>query len=422
MRERPVTTRSLARGLVAAVLVGLAAQASAQPNPLQMSGIPRPDPNLPDEAITVRVIRGSFANNVTGHTVELLAGDEVFTTETDAEGRATFTSPSPRTAVSVATTLDGARLVSESFAAPGQGGVAVLLVGATGDAAAAPAAPPLPPGKPGQVTFAEDSRILIELGEESIEVYYWLDVLNVEDSAVEPETPFEFFLPAGAQGATILQGSSPRTLIDGPRVWVSGSFAPGVTPVLVAYILPYSGASLSFSQSFPATFAQLLVFTQKWGAIDVASTLIERRGEMGAAETGGAPMLWGAGGAVPAGRVVALEVSGLPHHSGWPRIVALSLAGLIVGVSIWASAGSGSPGSGGPLDSRVDTLHGRREQLFAELVRIERHQRLGRIGATRYGTRRAELVDQLQRVLRDLDEGVSPATPVGQSPAHGASA
>jgi len=190
-----------------------------------------------------------------------------------------------------------------------------------------------------------------------------------------------------------------------------------VTPVMVAYILPYSGGTLALSQTFPATFAQLLVFTQKWGAIDMASTLIERRGEMAAGETGGLPMLWGAGGAVPAGRVVALELNGLPHHSGWPRIVALSLTGLIVAIGVWTS--KGSPGSD-DASQRVDTLQGRRETLFAELVRVERQQRIGKIGPTRYGTRRAELVDQLQRVLRDLDDGMSPDTAVSPSATYGA--
>lgn len=403
---------SLARVILSMALCGLAATLSAQPNPIQMSGIPRPDPNLADEAITVRVIRGSFANNVTGHAVELRAGDDVSTTMTDGEGRATFTSPSPGVQVSVATTLDGTRLVSQPFAAPGLGGVAVLLVGAAGggDAGdtAADALPPVP-ARPGRVAFGQDSRIMIELGEENVEVYYLLDVLNVEDSPVEPDTPFEFFLPAGAQGATILPGSNPRTLIDGPRVWVSGGFAPGVTPVLVAYILPYSGGTLTFSQSFPADFAQLLVFTEKWGTIDVASTLIDRRGEMGADETGGAPMLWGAGGSVPAGRLVTLEVTGLPHHNAWPRIIALSLAGLIVAVSVWTSKGSGGHD---PVLRGGDTLQGRREHLFTELVKVERQQRLGKIGKTRYGTRRAELTEQLQSVLRDLDEGLSPDTAI----------
>ena len=56
----------------------------------------------------------------------------------------------------------------------------------------------------------------------------------------------------------MLQGSTPRTVVDGSRAWVSGAFAPGITPVRVAYILPYSSGSLVLSQTFPADFDQLL--------------------------------------------------------------------------------------------------------------------------------------------------------------------
>ena len=64
------------RVIPAVLLLWCAASgASAQPDPRQMSGIPRPDPNLPDGQITVRVIRGSFANNVLDHPVDLRAGD-----------------------------------------------------------------------------------------------------------------------------------------------------------------------------------------------------------------------------------------------------------------------------------------------------------------------------------------------------------
>ena len=95
----------------------------AQPDPRQMSGIPRPDPNLADGLITVRVIRGSFANNVVGHPVELRAGDTVSTVDTDAEGRASFASLSPGARGTVATTLDGQTLESQPFPTPGRGGV-----------------------------------------------------------------------------------------------------------------------------------------------------------------------------------------------------------------------------------------------------------------------------------------------------------
>ena len=391
-----------ARRAAAGGTLALVAAASlwAQPDPRQMSGIPRPDPELPDGTITVRVIRGSFANNVVGHPVDLVAGDIVSTAETDAEGRATFTSLNAGSRVSVATTLDGETLESQPFAAPGRGGVAVMLVGVAeggADAAAVPA-------RPGRVTLGGDSRILIELGEETVEVYYLLDVVNAADTPIEPQPAFELALPFGAQAGTVLQGSTPRAIVDGPRAWVSGAFPPGVTPVRLAYILPYSGGSLAVSQAFPADF-QLLVLVEQWGTMDVASALIDRRGEMAADATGGSALLWGAGGLVLAGQPIVLELSGLPHHSGWPRAIALLLSGLIVAVCIWGSTGAGGSDTEA---QRLAGLRTSRETLFTELVKVERQHRQGRIGATRYGTRRAELIGQLQDVLRDLDEGLAP--------------
>jgi hypothetical protein len=375
----------------------------AQPDPSQMSGIPRPDPNLVDGSITVRVIRGTFANNVVGLSVELRAGDTVSSVDTDAEGRATFTSLSPGSQVTVATTLDGDALESQSFVTPGRGGVAVLLVGVSGTGGDAMTSPP---ARQGRVTFGQDSRILVELGEENVEVYYLLDVMNVANEPIDPETAFEFTLPPGAQAGTVLQGSSPRTIIDDQKVLVTGGFTAGVTPVRIAYVMPYSTGSLVLSQVFPADFDQLLVFIEQWGAIDVASTLIERRGEMAADEAGGGkPLLWAAGGRALAGLPLVLELSGLPHHSGWPRIIALSLSGLIVAVSVWGAKGTG----GSDVESqRLQEFTARREKLFADLVKIERQHRQGKVGATRYRTRRAELVDELVDVFRVLNEGLVP--------------
>ena len=396
------TTLGLTRrvGSIVALVCGAGAVLCAQPDPRQMSGIPRPDPNLADGLITVRVIRGNFTNNVPDHTVELLAGDAVSTADTDREGRASFTSLAPGSEVRVATTLDGERLVSQPFATPGRGGVAVLLVGGSGDPGVSVVA------RPGRVTLGQDSRILIELGEETVEVYYLLDVVNVADGPVEPRSPFELTLPPGAQAGSVLQGSTPRTIIDGPRAWVSGAFAPGITPVYIGYILPYSSGSLVVSQTFPADFDQLLVFVEKWGEMDVVSTLIDRRGEMVADATGGLPLLWGAGARVAAGQPIVLELAGLPHHSGWPQIIALSLSGVIVAFCMWGASGV----SGDDIEAqRVGVLHSRREKLFGDLVKTEQQHRHGTIGATRYGTRRAELIAQLERVLRDLDEGLAPA-------------
>jgi hypothetical protein len=77
------------------VLLLLAAPAFAQPmmvDPSKMSGIPRPDPQVPPNTITVRLIRGELSNRVTNHPVELVDADGkvVKTEKTNEEGRATF--------------------------------------------------------------------------------------------------------------------------------------------------------------------------------------------------------------------------------------------------------------------------------------------------------------------------------------------
>jgi len=60
------------------------------PDPKQMSGIPRPVTDLPDGSISVRLIRGSLANNIAGHPVELIVGGAKRTVKTDDGGRAQF--------------------------------------------------------------------------------------------------------------------------------------------------------------------------------------------------------------------------------------------------------------------------------------------------------------------------------------------
>ena len=71
-----------------------------------------------------------------------------------------------------ATELDGVRLESQPFPVPGQGGIRLMLVGAADPALAAV------PAESGTVTFGADSRIVLELGEEVLNVFYLLDIMN----------------------------------------------------------------------------------------------------------------------------------------------------------------------------------------------------------------------------------------------------
>ena len=385
-----------------AVLLALPSAVAAQPDPRQMSGIPLPDPQLPAGTITVRVVRGTLSNNVADQPVELREGDNVVTAVTDADGRAEFLTLNPGATVVAATELDGVRLESQPFPVPGQGGVRLMLVGAADPGLADV------PAESGTVTFGADSRIVIELGEEVLNVYYLLDIMNDRAVPVEPGAPIVLGLPAGATGATLMGGSSPRAVAAGAQVSLPGPFEPGLTPLRVGFVLPYSGASLAIEQTMPVALESLLLMVQKWGAMDIASDQIARRIEQRMESREGADgqtYIFAAGPPVASGAAVSLEVSGLPHHSRLPAMLALGVAFVFLGAGAWGAATPKREVDGAERRRRLES---RREKRFRDLVRNEQQHHAGRIGDTRYGNRRSELVTELERIYAELDDEVVP--------------
>ena len=398
------------RGALALLLLVLPAGASAQPDPRQMSGIPLPDAEMNDGTVSVRVIRGQLSNNVPDQVVELRSGDIVEEATTDAEGRATFATLNPGQQVQAATELDGERIESLPFAAPGRGGVRLMLVGADPDR-------PVEPAPPGLVTFGGESFVQVEIVEESVEVYYVFDVNNPAQVAVEPPEPVLIELPAGAQGVTVLPGSSPRTSVDGGAVELGGPFDPGVTPLRLAYILPYSGDRLVIEQAFPIDWDSVLLSVEKLGAVDYVSRQVNRRVEVPSETRGGTDYMLGSGPRVAAGTSFVLELDGLPHHSRMPSNVALAVALVILGIGGWGAAAA--PGPATAADGERGRLLARRETLFMDLVKVERQHRAGKIGATKHKSRRAELFRALERVYQRLEEDAAPAVPTGAGAANG---
>ncbi|HEX6839606.1 MAG TPA: hypothetical protein VF334_23675 [Polyangia bacterium] len=92
------------RALIALLMLS-SVSALAQPmmiDPSKMSGISRPDPQVPPGTITVRLIRGELSNRMTGVKVGLVGADgKAVEQKTDDQGRATFSglaAPGPYTA------------------------------------------------------------------------------------------------------------------------------------------------------------------------------------------------------------------------------------------------------------------------------------------------------------------------------------
>lgn len=401
----------MSRATVIAFIVALASlmprAAAAQmpgaqmPDAKQMSGVPLPVGDLTPGTVTVRVVRGSMTNVITNQVVELSGGPSVLTAKTNDSGRAEFTGLAPGTRVKASTTVNGERLESQEFAVPSSGGTRVALVAtdpdmqkrAEEDKRLAQAS-----AQAGTVVFGPQSRFVFELGEEALNVFSLLEVVNSARVPVQPPQPLAVDLPGDAVGAGVLEGSSPQAVIAGKRVTIKGPFAPGSTLVQFGFSLPIDGGSLTFEQRLPVAVSQLSVMAQKVGAMQIQSAQIAEHRDM---PLQGETFIVAKGPAIAAGQPLSLTFTGLPHSATWPRNIALVLVVAILGAGVWASTRSAKPAA--EEQARRKRLDAKRERLFAELTAIERQHRDHAIDPERYAIRRRELVTALERVYAELD-------------------
>src|SRR5213080_2374459 len=126
--DTPVRTLSLPSVLILCVLGVLCGESAVvhgqfqMPDPKEMSGIPRPVDDLPNGAISVRLIRGSLANNIVNHPVKIVGGGKELTVKTDENGRAQFNEVTPGATVKAVADVNGEHLESREFPAPTRGG------------------------------------------------------------------------------------------------------------------------------------------------------------------------------------------------------------------------------------------------------------------------------------------------------------
>jgi hypothetical protein len=375
----------------------------AMPDAKEMSGIPRPVGDLPDSTVSVRLIRGSLSNNITGHDVQLRVGGKTITVKTDESGRAEFKALVPGVTVQASADVDGEHLDSQEFPVPAQGGIRLMLVAT--DPNKKPTPPPAPdaPAQTGPVVIGDQSRFVLQPREEAVDAFYLLDISNNQSVPVNPPTPFVFDMPSGASGTAIMEGSSPQASVEGLKVIVKGPFAPGHTFVQVATELPAEGGSIEISQKLPANLAQLSVIVKKLGDTTLKSPQLKEQREMPA---DGDVFIAATGGAVSAGQPIELTVDGIPHHSQAPRRVALVLAVVVVLIGVWFATRPTGDASG--LVEERRRLIARREKLFGELARLEHDHRQGRVDERRYAARREDLVASLEVVYGGL-ENIAPA-------------
>jgi len=330
------------------ILVAASVVVVGQPDPRQMSGVPLPTSDVPIGTISVRVLRGSFANNVTDHPVEFSVDGRRQTVTTDAEGRAQISGLPQGARVRATTVLDGQTLTSQEMTV-GSSGYRVVLAGTAAPAAPSPAeggsaplaggsaAPPmaLAPAVPGTLEMGPNTRVVAAFENDTLQLFYSLQILNEGDAPVDIGGPVIFELPREARGTSLLEGSVPQATAAGPRVIVPGPFMPGTTAVQVAFDLPYSGSTAELVQPWPVRLPQTMVLLVQTGGLGLESPDLAFTREV---IEQGQPIVVGTGPSVEAGETLTVSITGLPSHPLWPRYLALALAGVIMMAGIWAAA------------------------------------------------------------------------------------
>lgn len=385
------------------VLILLASPAFAQiatPDAGAMAGLPLPAGDVPDASVTVRVLRERMGNNIEGQLVTLRVGTDSRTATTDAQGRAQFTGLPVGTTVQATATVDGEVLTSQEFPVPAKGGIRVALISGIQKVAdaekAAAAAAAKEPARPGVVEFGPESRIIFEFQNDTLTVFYLLDVINNARTPIDIGGPILMELPTGASGVSTMAGSSPTASVRGDILTITGPFAPGKTSAQVGFSLPQAGAATVVEQKWPIALAQLMVAAEKAGPMQMSSPQLPEVREM---TSDGQVFLMGNGGRMNAGDTLVVNLSGMPAHSEWPRTVALAAAALVFAIGLWMSL---SPAAA--RASEEAKLETRRERLLAEVVALERKKRQKPLSAADE-TRLQRLTSDLEKIMAALDLG-----------------
>ena len=393
--------------VLSALVPGAVRAQVAMPDASQLSGVPLPAPELPDAAVTVRVVRERMGNNVPGQDVTLITPEGRVTGVTDAQGRAQFMAVSAGARVTAEVVVDGETIRSQEFTVPSRGGVRVALVAGIATAAAADAAARAEaakaPARPGTVVFGADTRVILEFQDDRPTVFYLFSVVNNARTPVDTGRPLVLDLPAAAESASLVSGPATIARMQDRRLTLTGPFPPGPTNFQVAYRMPLT-ATLRLEQAWPAAVEGALVAAEKVGNLTMTSPQLTASRE---GESNGEVFVMGTAGRLAEGQALTLEFAGLPSAPTWPRNIALALAGLFALWAAWA-VWQGAPA--GPASR--EALLKERDRLLGAIAAIDSERRARGGDDSRAVAKRERLVAAAEQVYAELDRlpgGAGPA-------------
>jgi hypothetical protein len=260
---------------------------------------------------------------------------------------------------------------------------------------------------PSVLRFDNRARLIVEVGEDSLQMMEELIFKNTSDKAFDPGNEGLLIpLPLGFEGAKEIEGSVPLDLRAGQGAAVRAPISPNsgamfATRVRVGFVLPAGGSpDVEVKQKLPFGLEGALVLVPANTHLTVeASGLRERPAQADA--QGNSVKLYELD-AIPPGGTLSLTVKGLPALDHKGRNIAGALCLLLIVAAVIASP---RPTKVAHAVANAAQLTERREKLFGELVALEQQRRQGRPEGKRDAgleERRQELVSKLEHVYREL--------------------
>ena len=370
------------------------------------AGQAEPDDALPAGTLEVRLLDEKQAP-IANHNVVLGMVNEEKQIETrnarsDAAGLARFTGLPIGEKTGYAAVIDwrGLRLNTAPFGMPEGRGVRaeIRALARTAD--------------PSAITIGEGGRVVVQMREDSLQILEFLPLENTSDKMFDPGPgAFEIPLPSGFTGAQPQENERKVEVRQNHGIAVHGPIVPkrsllGVSEserkaneVIFGFVLPYDGETHVFSQPVP-------------NGIGLTTLILDRKipGLTASGPGIGAGQERALGGnkywvmpieAVAPGGALTFTLSGLPSTDSWGRRFAAGVSVLFVIAAIaFARRPLASRGGKQKSGDERARLVGKREELFAELVALERAARAA--GTPAPAEQRKQLVARLEQVYQDL--------------------
>lgn len=363
-----------------------------------VTGRVEPQPGLPAGTLEIALVDDG-GRPIAGRQVQLgqVGGDNavrVFKALAGADGVARFEALATGEETGYAAIIEhqGMRLGTEAFRMSATAGMRgqIRALGRTSD--------------PKVLRFDNRARLILEVGEDALQMMEELIFKNVSDKVFDPGAEGVVVpLPDGFSGAKELEGSAPVEVRAGQGVAVKSPIPPNsgalfATRIRVGFVVPADGSSsVIIEQKLPFGLEGALLLVPESAKLTPEAVGL-RAGEVKADAQGNKVKLYDLDPIAPGG-TLALTVRGLPALDRTGR----NITGVLCLVLVLAAVvGFQRPRETAHAQNSAAQLSDRREKLFAELVALEHRRRAGGKGDAALEEQRQALVTRLETVYREL--------------------